>query len=68
MTTWWSSLRMHWRPMCVLSRHMPSCASATLSGSNVLAFSTAAAQKSTASYEPAAMLASVPNFFLKRAL
>src|SRR5436309_2596797 len=42
MITWWSSLRMHWRPMCVLSMHMPSWASATLSESNDLAFSTAA--------------------------
>src|SRR2546422_11054443 len=68
ITTWWSSLRMHWRPMWVLSTHIPSCASATLSGSKDLAFVTAAAQKRTASSEPAAMFASVPNFFLKRAL
>ena len=49
MTTWWSSLRMHWRPMCVLSRHMPSWASATLSESKLFTFSTAAAQNRTAS-------------------
>src|SRR2546422_6493873 len=54
--------------MWVSSRHIPSWASATRSGSNDCAFSTAAAQKCTASYAPAAMLASTPNFFLNRAL
>ena len=49
ITTWWSSFRMHWRPMWVLSMHMPSCASATLSESKLFTFSTAAAQNSTAS-------------------
>src|SRR5437667_292817 len=59
---------MHWRPMWVSSRHIPSWASATRSGSKDCAFSTAAAQKCTASYAPAAMLASTPNLFLNRAL
>src|SRR5438093_518396 len=68
ITTWWSSLRMHWRPMWVSSRHIPSWASATRSGSKDAAFSTAAAQKWTASYAPAAMLASTPNRFLNLAL
>ena len=47
---------------------MPSCASATLSASKLFAFSAAAAQKNTASYAPAMMLASRPKRFLNLAL
>src|SRR5437899_2059104 len=42
ITTWWSSLRMHCLPMCVLSRHMPSRTAATLSASKLFAFSAGA--------------------------